>query len=262
MNGGLLEQLSIDIEPIIRSAGKLLLSYFHKQMEQTKKEDNSFVTEADRVTEQFLIKELSALIPDCAFVAEESGVLGLSDYCWVIDSLDGTTNFTRGLPYFCISVALTYKKQVILAVVYQPLLNEYFYARQDGQTSLNGVPIHVAHRNTVADSMIVVAVPYAKDECFMGILETIGQVAKTSYSFRYLGSVALDLAYVAAGRIDGSILKQCAWWDIAAGILLVEQAGGLVTDIAGNKPKIGEESLIAAAPLLQGELRKLLNSKI
>ncbi len=256
-----LQQLSSQVEPIVRAAGKLLLSYFHKQMNYTKKQDNSFVTEADLVTEKFLIKELSPLLPGAAFLAEESGRSGSGDYRWVIDSLDGTTNFARGLPYFCISVALTYDNQPILGVVYQPLLDEYFYAWHDGDAVLNGVPITVSKRKSISDSMIVVALPYAKDGYFDETMEVISKVASESYSFRYLGSVALDLAYVASGRIDGLFLRQSAWWDVAAGILLVQRARGLVIDMAGEGVRKGDDLLVATSPLLEEDLRYLIEGE-
>lgn len=251
MNKHQISSLGVQIEPIVRQAGMLLMSSFGKPLERAYKKDGAVVTQADQITEQFLIRELSVILPEAAFYAEESGVLGEHDYCWVIDALDGTNNFVHGLPYFCISVALTYKDRPIVGVVYQPLLDEYFYAESEKGASLNGSAIRVSAKKG-ADRLFIVADPR---------IESVYHAYGKKHSIRYFGASALDLAYYAAGRIDAVLIEKTAWWDIAAGILLVEQAGGYVTDFRGNKLGRGGGSLLAAAPGMGEDLKDLVKDE-
>jgi len=253
---GLIHQL----EPIIRHAGSILLSYYHQQFTRTQKANGDFVTEADLASEKYLIMALTPLLPGAAIVAEESGTHGKSDYCWVIDPLDGTTNFAHGLPYFCISVALTYQGKSVIGVVYQPLLNEYFMASRGKGAFLNGKPIKVSAIHEIKDSMVLVGLPYAKSATYSKLFEYFALVAKKSYSVRHFGAAALDQAYVACGRVDGVFFEDLAWWDIAAGYLLIEEAGGLVTDFEGKPIGADYKSFLGAGVSLHGFLKTLLKT--
>lgn len=235
------------LEAIIKKAGTIILSYVHKQLFYTEKDQNGFVTEADLASEQFLIKELGALLPQACVIAEESGETGLvNDYCWVIDPLDGTTNFAHHIPYYCISVALTYQQKPVLGIVYNPLIDEYFYAQKGMGAYLNGVKMGVSHEKNVAKSMVVVGFPYAKNEQFMDLVHKVQQILPESYALRYFGAAALDLAHVAAGRVDAAFFEGLKWWDMAAGILLVEEAGGIATDFQGKGVDPLCRSIVAA----------------
>ena len=203
------------VEVIIKEAGTMLVSYFHKTVDRTVKPDGSFVTEADIASEQFLIKNLAPLVPEAGFIAEESGKKNISDYNWVIDPLDGTTNFAQGIPFFCISVALTYKDEPLFGAIYNPLLKEYFYASKGGGSFLNGKRIKVSTTNQYDTSIIIFATPYVKNKEFFSSINHIEQEVYTSRTF---GSAVLDQAYCAAGRADAVIFKDLAWWDVAAGI--------------------------------------------
>lgn len=256
--------LVLAVEPIIKQAGDILLGYYNTALTRREKPGHGFVTEADLASERFLIKKLGALVPEASFFAEESGKTGRTnaDYCWVIDPLDGTTNFACGLPYFCVSVALTYKNKPVFGMIYQPLLKELFYAVEGQGAYLNGNRIRVS-RLDVAQSVIAVGLPYAKDTHYAHLLRESGHIAKKVYAIRHFGAVALDLAYLAAGRFEGVIFEELGWWDIAAGMVLVSEAGGLLSDFEGLVLTPEYRSCVATnSPTLQGELMKLLKTNV
>jgi len=246
------------LEPIMKEAGQILLSYFDKKLTFTEKDKSGFVTEADLASEKYLIKALGSLFPQASFCAEESGITGAGDYCWVIDPLDGTTNFAHHIPYFCISVALTYKNKPIIGAIYQPLQDEFFYAQQGGGATLNGVKIRVNTEQNLARTMMAVGFPYAKNKQFMELLEGVQRVLPQTYAMRYFGAVALDLAYVAAGRLDGAFFEGLGWWDVAAGMVLIEEAGGRVTDFEGHEVGPAYISFVAANESMHATLLPIL----
>lgn len=250
-----------DIEQIVRGAGTTLLSYFNTPLTRKEKEAGGFVTEADLASEQYLIDRLQHIIPGAAFWAEESGKDGNdNDYCWVIDPLDGTTNFAHGLPYFCISVALTYRGVPQCGAIYQPLLNEFFYAQDGHGAFLNDIAIHVSRPQGLEECVLVVGLPYREDERFAPSIESIGRIAPHAFAFRHFGAAALDLAYVACGRFDAIFLENLSWWDIAAGILLIQEAGGVVTDFSGKLVRDDYKSCVAASEPIHKVLREMLHS--
>lgn len=255
------QHLQAALEPIMREAGEIILSYFNRPNGVTVKKDTSLVTDADKASEAFLIKSLKGLMPEAAFWAEESGVQGGGDYCWVIDPLDGTTNFVHGIPYFCISVALTYKGVPQVGAVYDPLQREFFYAARGQGAFLNGERIAVSREKRLAQATWLVGLPYGKSERFRALIERLGVIAPNSFAFRHLGAAALDQAYVACGRLDAVFFVDLAWWDVAAGMLLLEQAGGLVTDFAGKPITSAYRSFIGANRSLHGELSTILLEK-
>jgi myo-inositol-1(or 4)-monophosphatase len=234
------------LEAIIKEAGRIVLSYLDKRLTFTEKDKSGFVTEADLASERFLIKELGLLLPEASFFAEESGKSGSGAYCWVIDPLDGTTNFAHHIPYFCISVALTYQDRPIVGAIYQPITDEFFYAERGRGSFLNGVKIGVNREHELAKSMVAVGFPYAKNKQFMELLEGVQRILPQAYSFRYFGAVALDLAYVAAGRLDGAFFEGLGWWDVAAGMVLIEEAGGQTSDFQGKEVTPSYVSFLAA----------------
>lgn len=244
------------LEPIIKEAGKILLGYFGHRLERTYKENgrHGFVTKADLASEQFLKDSLHRIMPEASFIAEESGASGgNNDYRWVIDPLDGTTNFTCGLPYFCISVALTYQDVPQVAAVYYPLLDEFFYAEQGKGALLNGKKISVSSPESLKRAVIGVGIPDPWHERPY-IINIAQQVAKQVQAIRHLGAAALDLANVAAGRLDGIVFSKLEWWDVAAGILLVQEAGGMVTDFSKQPMKPGYTSCVAGQKQVWQEL--------
>jgi len=247
------------LQPIMKEAGRIIVSYFDKKLTRTEKDKSGFVTEADLASEEYLINQLGLLLPEASFVAEESGKLGSGDYCWVIDPLDGTTNFAHHIPYFCISVALTYRDKPIVGAIYQPLLDELFYAQQGKGATLNGETIRVNPEEELSRTIMAVGFPYAKNKQFMELLEGVQRVLPQTHSLRYCGAVALDLAYVAAGRLDGAFFEGLGWWDVAAGIILIEEAGGRATDFQGQQVGPSYVSFVAANRHMHEKLLPLLS---
>lgn len=247
------------LETIIKSAGAILMSYFRTEFPSREKEQGGPVTPADLASEKYLIEHLKGLVPQASFFAEESGASGTNDdYCWVIDPLDGTTNFIHGLPYFCISVALTFKGKPIVAAIYQPLLDDFYYAQKGQGAFLNGKKILVSSATSLQKSMILVGLPMTYHDTYHDLIEKLPSLGPKLYSFRHLGAAALDCAYVASGRLDAVFFTGLAWWDVAAGMLLIEQAGGIVTDFQGNALTQDYRSCIGANKQIFNELRQLL----
>lgn len=250
------------VEPIIRQAGTLLLSYYHKPLTRTQKQAGGFVTEADIATEAFLIKELKRVLPEASIFAEESA--DKSDgsenkgYCWVIDPLDGTTNFAHEIPYFCISVALTYNAQPVFGIIYAPVTDDLYYAKKGKGSYLNGKPLQVSELTELSKSFLLIGVPYKKSEHFLHVLSHMHTITPRTYAFRHMGAIALDLAYVASAKAEAVFFEQLEWWDIAAGILLIEEAGGVCTTYQGTEPTIGYKTFVAGNKMLHGQLLKLL----
>lgn len=244
------------LKTIIIEAGTRVLASFNNPVIATRKAHGDFATHADIASEQYLIKELGVLLPEASFYAEESGVSGEpSDYCWVIDPLDGTTNFYHGFPYFCISVALTYKGVPQIGVIYQPLSNELFYAQKGEGAWLNDQSLKMGTAKP-ARTLLLVGPPYEADAKATRLLQKLVAVSPTTYVFRHTGSVALDCAYVAAGKADGLFFMDLKWWDIAAGLLIIQEAGGTVT-----MGKNGQ-SLVAGSSIVYQDLMNIIDTQV
>lgn len=250
------QELVEKVSPVIKKAGQILLSYFGKPLELTTKQGDGhvgFATQADMASERYLIEMLATIMPNAGFIAEESGLVNAdSDYCWVIDPLDGTTNFINNIPYFCISVALTYKNEPIFGMIYQPVLDELFYATANQGAFLNGRQLQL---DGAQPAKYVVSIG------LRSIYKQLGFVQNrvTPLTFRQFGALALDLAYIAAGRMHAGVYKKMQWWDVAAGSLIIRQSGGKVTDFQGKELHSGSQSCLAAGdPDLYGMLQKML----
>ena len=219
-----------------------------------------FVTAADRRAEKTLFEELSKARPGYGFVMEESGRVEGSDasHTWIIDPLDGTTNFLHGFPLFAISIALEREGQLVAALVYNPVSDELFTAERGSGAFVNDRRVRVAARSRLADCVITCGIPHSgRGDHDLGLAElhaVMGQVA----GIRRTGSAALDLAFVAAGRCDGFFEHGLAPWDLAAGTLLVREAGGYVTDIAGKSEVLASGDVVAGNEAIHNDLLKLL----
>ena len=244
------------LEPIIRQAGVVLLFYYGKVLTRQEKKNHGFVTEADCASEDYLIEQLAKILPEASFFAEETGRSGDNDYCWVIDPLDGTTNFAHKLPYFCISVALTYKGKPQVGILYQPLTNELFFTEQGKGAFLNGEKIKISLPKCFNNSLVAMGLPYQSLKRKQ--LLQAEQIAQKVYGVRHFGAIALDLAYVACGRMDGVFLTYLAWWDVAVGMLLIEQAGGVITDFSGKRVLENCVSCIAGSKMVHSCMLALL----
>lgn len=240
-----------ELERIIKKAGLLLLDYYGKQVSIHEKGPLQLVTQADLASEQLLKQELLSLLPGAAILSEEKASQeGNNEYCWVVDPLDGTNNFAHGIGYFCVSVALMHKNEIIQGAIYQPLLNELFYAERGGGSFLNGVSIKAASR--VKSPMLSFA--YLEAKQYKHLIDRV----PFAYTFRHLGAAALDMAYVACGRIDAMISQGLYWWDLAAGVLLVQEAGGKVADFTGRNVHKDSTSCIATTPQIYPLLATIL----
>ncbi len=219
-----------------RSAGNILLRYFEHtdSLTVTEKNKNDFVSEVDKAAEQAIIEVLQKAYPDHAILGEESGSHKGNEYQWVIDPLDGTTNYLHGNPQFCISIALKYQGQLEHGVIYDPLREEMFSATRGSGAFLNDRRIRVSPRKGLEGALIGTGFPYRDLSNLDAYLGMFGAMTKETAGIRRPGSAALDFAYVAAGRLDGFWELGLSEWDFAAGALLVREAGGTVTDIGGG----------------------------
>ena len=219
-----------------RSAGSVLLRYYEHTdtLNVTAKGRNEFVSEVDRSAERTIIDVLRSKYPDHGILAEESGNQPGDEYQWIIDPLDGTTNYLHGFPQFSISIALRHRGRLEHGLVYDPLREEMFTASRGAGALLNDRRIRVTNRKTLDGALLGTGFPYRDQthlDAYLGMFKTL--ISRTA-GIRRPGSAALDFAYVAAGRLDGFWELGLAEWDFAAGALLVREAGGVVSDISGN----------------------------
>lgn len=219
------------------------------------KDEHNFVTYVDRKSEEMLVEELSRLVPGSGFIAEEGkyGPAG-TDLKWVIDPLDGTTNFIHGVPVFSISIALMQDDHVILGVVHEINRNESFYSWKGGKAYLNGKEIKVSTASRLQDSLLVTGFPYSRDHILDQYVDLFKGFIRRTQDLRRLGSAAADLAFVAAGRFEGFYEIGLSPWDVAAGSFLVTQAGGRVTDFQGGDDYIFGKSLVSSNSLVHQEM--------
>jgi len=249
-----------DLEKILKGAGEIVRSYWGKQLERQQKRDG-FLTEADLASEAYLIEKLTALVPADIW-AEESGQSGSNNngYRWVIDPLDGTTNFAYGLPYYCISVALTEHDSPVHAAIYNPLQDDFFYARRGFGAWCNSNKITVSSPDSLSQAVVGLGFSYARDER-SSLLLPAQKIVTTVQAVRNMGAIALDLAHLAAGRLDGVFFSHLSWWDVAAGMLLVQEAGGKTADFQGNQVTPAYQNCVAGGELVYDHLRAILSNK-
>ena len=220
-------------------------------LQKEEKSGFDFVSDIDREAEQIIIETINRSYPDHTIIGEESGtvVKGDLDYTWIIDPLDGTTNYLNGIPHFCISIACLKGKQFEHAVVLDPLQNEEFVASKGFGSQLNGKRIRVSKPKPLHKSILATGIPpLAKKDHVGTYMKTLDSLLEKSGAIRRMGSAALDLAYVAAGRFDGFWEFKLSPWDIAAGTLLVREAGGFVGDLSGGDNFYATRNIIAANP--------------
>lgn len=217
------------------------------------------VTEIDLLAERTIIDLLDSSYPEFNIVSEEAGDLGRdSEYCWVIDPLDGTHNFLHGHPHCCVSIALKFKGEPVVAVVYDAIRNELFTARKGGGAQLEGRRIRVSDTSRLSDSLLCTGFPYRDGAETKLWLKTFAALMPRAQSVHRTGSSVLDLAYVACGRYDGFWEFGLQEWDIAGGALLVQEAGGLVTDISGNTDFFKSGNIVAGTPKVHEKLDHIL----
>ena len=249
-------------------AGKALIRDFGEveQLQVSRKGPADFVSAADHKAEKMVRQELQRARPDYSFLMEESGRIDGADqqHVWIVDPLDGTTNFLHGLPHFCISIGLARDNEVIAGVIYDPLKDELFWAEKNNGAYLNDQRLRVSARRQLGDALLATGIPFklheespVKDKFMDQLQAVMGRLA----GVRRFGSAALDLAYVAAGRYDGYWENGLHPWDVAAGLLIVREAGGFVTEIGGKRYELGAPDILAANDALHEPLIRLFSGK-
>lgn len=263
MNGRLSPLLTIMVNAA-QKAGRALRRDFGEieNLQVTRKGPADFVSKADIKAEKILIEELQKARPAYSFEVEESGIIEGSDISnkWIIDPLDGTLNFLHGIPHFAVSVALERDRRIEAGVVYNPITDDLYYAERGKGAFLRDSRLRVSGRTNIQDSLFATGIPFlgrAGHETFIVELQA---VMASSAGVRRFGAAALDLAFVAAGRYDGFWERGLSSWDMAAGILLVREAGGIVTDFDGRDRMLETGEIVATNASLDRDFRQLLKS--
>ncbi len=245
---------------VAHEAGKLLHSY-HGQAVISHKGDKDLVTDADRASEKLITERIKHARPNDTIVAEEGTFIpGDKRRRWIIDPLDGTNNFAHGFLAFAVSIALVEDGNLKVGVVHAPVLGKTFAARAGTGATLNGIPIEVSTIDTVANAICATGFPYARRTLERNNLAEFNHVMMEAQGIRRVGSAALDLCWVAAGRWDGYWELHLQPWDVAAGVLICQEAGGVVTDFQGEPVDISKPEIVATNGLIHEELRALLNA--
>ena len=233
-----------------RAAGNVIVRYVERVdvVEFDEKGRNDFVSQVDREAEARIIQTIRKAFPEHSILAEESGHRPGDDFQWVIDPLDGTTNFLHGFPHFAVSIALKYRDSIEQGVIFDPLRQEMFTATRGGGAQIDDRRIRVSRRQGLKGALLGTGFPFRDLRSLETHLSTLGALIPKTAGVRRAGSAALDLAYVAAGRLDGFWEFGLKEWDLAAGVLMVREAGGLVTDPAGGEDCFERGDVLAAPP--------------
>jgi myo-inositol-1(or 4)-monophosphatase len=240
------------VKKTIRSAGSFLLERFGREIEGgvEEKKANDFVTEVDRESERIITESLCGAFPETGVYAEEGGVTGSVERFWIVDPLDGTTNFIHCYPVFAISIALYEEGRIALGAVYDPTRDELFEAVRGGGAFCNGERIRVSGAERLSESLLGTGFPFSVPQHIDGYLAAFKDLFLQCRGMRRAGSAALDLCHVAAGRLDGFWELYLKPWDMAAGALIVEESAGTVTDFFGGGEYLSAGHIIAASPRL------------
>ncbi len=233
-----------------RQAGNLISRSFGRvgELQVTNKARNDFVTDVDRLAEQTIIDIIHKAYPSHGFLAEESGATDEREYTWIIDPLDGTTNFLHGFPQFAVSIALQHKGELTQAVVYDPISQDLYTASNGGGAQLNNRRILVSQQKGLDGALLGTGFPFKEQQHLDTYLTTFRALFPDTAGIRRPGAASLDLAYLAAGRLDGFWEIALNPWDIAAGALLVREAGGIIGDFSGGKDFLETGNVIAGTP--------------
>ncbi|MBL0104311.1 MAG: inositol monophosphatase [Bacteroidetes bacterium] len=264
MNLTALQSLCAEVCKLTAETGKFILEERKKFQSSSieKKGHNDLVSYVDKTSEQQIVKRLKELLPESGFITEEKTESRKGDvYNWIIDPLDGTTNFIHGIPCFCISIALTMNDELVLGVVHELNLDECFSAVKDGGAFLNGKAIHVSQIDKLSDSLIATGFPYHDYDRMKPYMEVFDWCMRNTHGLRRLGSAAADLAYVACGRFESFYEYGLNAWDVAGGAIIVKEAGGVVTDFSGGNNFVFGAELIASNAKVAKEMTDVIQTK-
>jgi myo-inositol-1(or 4)-monophosphatase len=251
----------LDLERLAHQAGVILRLGYEREHEVDYKGVIDLVTEVDHQSEEFLLAEIQRNFPGHRIVSEEIGVVpGRDEDLWFVDPVDGTVNYAHGVPFFSVSIAYAHAGEMKIGVVYDPMRDELFAAEGGKGATCNGRAIHASEATELQKSLLVTGFPYDSWSTPRNNLEYFGRLTRLTRGVRRLGSAALDLCYVAAGRLDGYWELTLSPWDLAAGGLIASEAGATVTNIDGKDDYITRPcSILAAAPELHGKILDILN---
>ena len=242
-----------------RSAGRTLMRYYAREFRVEYKGDLDLITDADRDAETVMLRHIGKAFPEHDILAEESGSRrGGSDFKWIIDPLDGTTNFSHLFPMFCVSIALEVCQKITLGVVYDPLRRELFAAQRGKGATLNGSPIRVSQTKELGRSLLVTGFAYNIRETLDNNLNHFSNFTLRAQGIRRTGTAALDLCYVACGRLDGFWEMNLSPWDTAAGLLILEEAGGTLSDFSNQPYQIYLKQIVATNGRIHNEMIEIL----
>jgi myo-inositol-1(or 4)-monophosphatase len=245
-----------------KESGKIQLEWLGEEKRVELKGEINLVTEVDRICERRIVEIIKEAFPEHNILTEETPMPeGPSPYRWIIDPLDGTTNYAHGYPFFCTSVALELEGEIILGAIYDPLLDELFTAQQGQGASLNGERIAVSTTGRLTEALICTGFPYDLRESPVNNVDHFNNFIMEAQAIRRDGSAALDLCYVAAGRFDGFWELKLYPWDVAAGTLIVEEAGGVVTDFKGSPLDIYGQETLASNGRIHKEMMRVLEKE-
>lgn len=258
----MIQELMIFSKNTAINAGKILKDGFETDFKIDEKVGiNNLVTEFDFKSEKYIIDEIKSKYPDHQVLAEESGYSAERDSdkpLWIIDPLDGTVNYAHGVPIFSVSIAVEIAGEIVAGAIYNPMLDEIFYAGKNFGAFHNDSKINVSSENDFSRSLLVTGFPYNVNENPYNTLETFSKIIQQGSPVRRLGSAALDLAYVAKGRFEGFWEVKLQPWDVAAGILILREAGGSVINYEGNEFSLEDKTIIATNGLIQTQLFEII----
>ncbi|MCX6272926.1 MAG: inositol monophosphatase family protein [Bacteroidetes bacterium] len=255
------ENITSRVCTIARNTGEYLLESLQrfKTDDILEKSLNNFVSWVDKSSEQQLVEKLTALLPGSGFIVEENTIENQHhEFTWVVDPLDGTTNFIHGIPVFCISIGLMQGDSIVSGVVHEVNRDECFYGWKGGGSFLNGVPIRVSATPSLKDSLLATGFPYYDYNRLDPYLDLFRYMMQHSHGVRRLGSAAADLAYVACGRFDGFYEYGLSPWDVAAGSLIIREAGGQVSDFSGGENFLFGKEIVSSNALVYNEFIEVI----
>jgi myo-inositol-1(or 4)-monophosphatase len=257
--------LNVMVQAAMKAGRSLARDFGEVQnLQVSLKGPGDYVSQADRKAEEIIHAELSRARPGYAFLMEERGIVEGEDeqHRWIVDPLDGTTNFLHGLPMFSISIALERQGQIVAGVIYNPAMDELYTAERGGGAFVNDRRLRVAGRSKLADTVIGTGIPHLGRGHHGNYLIELRNVMAETAGIRRIGSAALDLAYVAAGRLDGFWEESLSPWDIAAGILMIREAGGFVSDKSGGQDMLDSGTIVAGNEAIHRALLKTLKKPL
>jgi myo-inositol-1(or 4)-monophosphatase len=244
-----------------QESGRILKELYGNVTSVSKKGEIDLVTEADLMSEKAVIDTITSVFPDDRIVTEETGVYGAeSDRVWIVDPLDGTTNFAHSFPFFAVSIGFQVENEIVAGVVYNPFMDEFFEAEKGKGAFLNKRAIKVSNTVDLKDSLVGTGFPYDIYKDPTAVLEFLKRMIIRVQDVRRAGSAAIDLCYVAAGRLDGFWEQGLEPWDTAAGSIIVREAGGVISDYSGNPYSPFGKTILASNPAIYGKMLEVLNS--